>query len=53
MTAHNDVKRFLLMFETAATREGWDRDEWARLLARLLAPLLTGETQRTYFSFVQ
>ncbi|MGL4933210.1 MAG: hypothetical protein ACRC4P_07785, partial [Aeromonas sp.] len=34
------------MFENVATREGWDPRDWARLLA----PLLTGEPQRTYFS---
>lgn len=46
ITAHDDVKSFRLMFETIVTREGWDRNEWPRLLA----PLLTGEAQRTYFS---
>ncbi|KAL1259008.1 hypothetical protein QQF64_009585 [Cirrhinus molitorella] len=44
--ANDDVESFLQMFENVATREGWSRDEWAQLLA----PLLTGEAQRTYFS---
>ncbi|KAI7812640.1 hypothetical protein IRJ41_006229 [Triplophysa rosa] len=46
MTAHDDVESFLQMFETTAVREGWERDE----CAQLLAPLLTGETQRAYFA---
>ncbi|KAL1276364.1 hypothetical protein QQF64_035987 [Cirrhinus molitorella] len=33
------------MFENVATREGWSRDGWARLLAPL-----TGEAQLAYFS---
>ncbi|MGL5830357.1 MAG: hypothetical protein ACRC0L_12430, partial [Angustibacter sp.] len=46
MTAHDDVEMFLQMFENVATREGWNPGEWARLLA----PLLSGEPQRAYFS---
>ncbi|KAL1277202.1 hypothetical protein QQF64_023875 [Cirrhinus molitorella] len=46
MSANDDVESFLQMFENVATREGWSRDEWAQLLA----PLLTGEAQRTYFA---
>ncbi|KAL1248768.1 hypothetical protein QQF64_022086 [Cirrhinus molitorella] len=46
MSANDDVESFLQMFENVATQEGWSRDEWAQLLA----PLLTGEAQRTYFS---
>ncbi|KAL1258013.1 hypothetical protein QQF64_011257 [Cirrhinus molitorella] len=46
MSANDDVESFLQMFENVATREGWSQDEWAQLLA----PLLTGEAQRTYFS---
>lgn len=34
------------MFEATATNEGWQHDDWAQVLA----PLLTGEAQRTYFS---
>ncbi len=34
------------MFENTATTEGWDPDDWARALA----PLLTGEAQRAFFS---
>ncbi|KAL0200310.1 hypothetical protein M9458_003497, partial [Cirrhinus mrigala] len=46
MTAHDDVESYLLMFETTARRERWARDE----RARLLAPLLSGEAQRAYFT---
>ncbi|KAL0199491.1 hypothetical protein M9458_008031, partial [Cirrhinus mrigala] len=46
MTAHDDVESFLQMFETTARRERWARDEWARLLA----PWLSGEAQRAYFT---
>ncbi|KAL0148983.1 hypothetical protein M9458_055787 [Cirrhinus mrigala] len=46
MTAHDDVEAFLQVFENTATREGWAVEEWAPALA----PLLTGEAQRTYFS---
>ncbi|KAL1250905.1 hypothetical protein QQF64_018701 [Cirrhinus molitorella] len=46
MTANDDVENYLQMFENVATREGWAREDWARLLA----PLLTGEAQRPYFS---
>ncbi|KAI2652407.1 Retrovirus-related Pol polyprotein from transposon 17.6 [Labeo rohita] len=46
MTAHDDVEAFLRVFESTATREGWAIEEWALALA----PLLTGEAQRAYFS---
>ncbi|KAL0161244.1 hypothetical protein M9458_044969, partial [Cirrhinus mrigala] len=46
MTSHDDVEAYLQMFEATALREGSDRDDWTRLLA----PLLTGEAQRAYFS---
>ncbi len=46
MPAHDDVESYLMMFEAIATQEGWPREEWARVLA----PLLTGEPQRAYFS---
>ncbi len=46
MTAHDDIEVYLQMFENTITMEGWDRDDWARALA----PLLTGEAQRTFFS---
>ncbi len=46
MTADDDVEAFLQMFENTATQEGWESDDWARLLA----PLLTGEAQRAYFA---
>ncbi len=46
MTSHDDVEAFLQMFENTATREGWEREDWARLLA----PLLTGEAQWAYFA---
>ncbi len=46
MTTHDDVEAYLQMFENTATAEGWDPEVWARALA----PLLTGEPQRAYFS---
>uniref|UniRef100_A0A8C2FBQ8 SCAN box domain-containing protein n=1 Tax=Cyprinus carpio TaxID=7962 RepID=A0A8C2FBQ8_CYPCA len=46
MTADDDVEAFLQMFETTATQEGWDSDDWVQLVA----PLLTGEAQRAYFA---
>ncbi len=46
LTPHDDVEAFLQMFESIATTEGWHPDDWARVLA----PLLTGETQRAYFA---
>ncbi|XP_067305997.1 uncharacterized protein [Pseudorasbora parva] len=46
MTADDDVEAFLQVFENTATREAWAEDDWARALA----PLLTGEAQRAYFS---
>lgn len=46
MTADDDVEAFLQVFENTAHREGWPENEWARALA----PLLTGEAQRAYFS---
>jgi hypothetical protein len=46
MTGHDDVEAFLQMFETTANREGWPLGDWASALA----PLLTGDAQRAYFS---
>ncbi len=46
MTAHDDVEDFLQIFENTAICECWEREDWARLLV----PLLTGETQRAYFA---
>ncbi|KAL0171312.1 hypothetical protein M9458_031623, partial [Cirrhinus mrigala] len=46
MTADDDVEAFLQVFENTAHRESWPEEEWARALA----PLLTGEAQRAYFS---
>ncbi len=46
MTVHDDVEAYLQMFENTATTEGWDPDDWAHALA----PLLTGESQRAFFS---
>uniref|UniRef100_A0A8C2DB92 SCAN box domain-containing protein n=1 Tax=Cyprinus carpio TaxID=7962 RepID=A0A8C2DB92_CYPCA len=46
MTSHDDVTTYLQMFETVATREAWPTAEWALIIA----PLLTGEAQRTYFT---
>lgn len=44
--AHDDVEAFLQMFVNTATQEGWEREDWARLLASLLM----GEVQRAYFA---
>uniref|UniRef100_A0A8C2AXE9 SCAN box domain-containing protein n=1 Tax=Cyprinus carpio TaxID=7962 RepID=A0A8C2AXE9_CYPCA len=46
MIADDDVEAFLQMFETTATQESWESDDWARLVA----PLLTGEAHRGYFA---
>ncbi|KAL0180385.1 hypothetical protein M9458_025827, partial [Cirrhinus mrigala] len=46
MTADDDVEAFLQVFENTAHRESWPEEEWARALA----PLLTGEAKRAYFS---
>ncbi len=42
MTDHDDVEAFQQMFENAAVREGWESQDWMRLL--------TGEAQRAYFA---
>lgn len=34
------------MFEVTVGREGWEREEWARITV----PFLTGEAQRAYYS---
>lgn len=46
MTADDDVEAFLQVFESTAQREVWPQEDWAHALA----PLLTGEAQRAYFS---
>lgn len=46
LTPYDDVEAFLQMFENTAHREGWPPEDWAQVLA----PLLTGEAQRAYFS---
>ncbi|KAG1948853.1 hypothetical protein F2P79_012397 [Pimephales promelas] len=46
MTVDDDVEAFLQVFETTAKNEAWPEEE----MARALAPLLTGEAQRAYFS---
>lgn len=43
MTAHDDVETFLQMLETTATREGWEAEDQARLLAPLLCTYERGE----------
>ncbi|KAL0201565.1 hypothetical protein M9458_004752, partial [Cirrhinus mrigala] len=46
LTADDDIEAYLKMFESVARTEGWARGNWAAALA----PLLSGEAQRAYFS---
>ncbi|KAL1276190.1 hypothetical protein QQF64_035813 [Cirrhinus molitorella] len=46
LTPHDDEEAYLQMFEMTATTEGWAREQWAWVLASLL----TGEEQHTFFS---
>ncbi len=46
MTVHDGVENYLQMFEDIATREDSPQGKWARVLA----PLLTVEVQRAYFT---
>ncbi|XP_050984340.1 uncharacterized protein LOC127176618 isoform X2 [Labeo rohita] len=46
LTPHDDIEAFLQMFEITAVAEDWPQEDWARALA----PLLSGEAQRAYFS---
>ncbi|KAL0174660.1 hypothetical protein M9458_030628 [Cirrhinus mrigala] len=46
LTADDDIEAYLKMFESVANTEGWARGTWAAVLA----PLLSGEAQRAYFS---
>ncbi len=48
MTDHDDIEAFVQMFENTTVREGWESEDWSRLLA----PLLTGEAQRAYFALL-
>ncbi|MGL5295076.1 MAG: hypothetical protein ACRC9V_15200, partial [Aeromonas sp.] len=44
LTAQDDIEAYLHTFEVVATREVWNKSEWARILA----PFLTGEAQQAY-----
>ncbi|KAL0149347.1 hypothetical protein M9458_055385 [Cirrhinus mrigala] len=46
LTADDDIEVYLKMFESVARTEGWARGNWVAALA----PLLSGEAQRAYFS---
>lgn len=45
MTADDDPEAFLLTFERTDEREGWPKTQWEGLVA----PLLSGESQKAYY----
>ena len=45
MTADDDPEMFLTRFERTAEKESWPKEQWAGLVA----PLLAGEAQKAYF----
>ncbi len=46
LTVHDDIEAYLHTFEVIVAREGWMKEEWARIIA----PFLTGVAQRAYYS---